>query len=211
MRIARRLIGRQSRSASGRRPRSGSGRGARGLRLRVRRLVLRGVLLLILLWLVGGYLLVAQPTVNRPVKVDAILVLGSPLVDDRLQTATRLIDQHLASTLVVSVSSPDKYGARPVCQHQPAGYRVVCFSPSPATTQGEAREIGRLVRTNHWTSIMVVTSRYHVSRARLIIDRCVQAKVLMVAAPGHPSAGTWVYQFLYQSGAFVKAVIQPGC
>ena len=33
----------------------------------------------------------------------------------------------------------------------------------------------------------------------------------MVAAPGKPSVSDWAYQYLYQSGAFVKAMLHRGC
>ena len=51
------------------------------------------------------------------------------------------------------------------------------------STRGEARAIGRLARRHHWTSIDVVTSRFHVFRARLVIRRCYDGALHMVGAP----------------------------
>ena len=88
---------------------------------------------------------------------------------------------------------------------------MICFQPDPTTTRGEAEEIGRLARQHHWHSVIVVTSTYHVSRARLIVERCMPGTVLMVAAPGKPSLEGWGYQFLYQTGGFAKALLHPSC
>jgi uncharacterized SAM-binding protein YcdF (DUF218 family) len=59
--------------------------------------------------------------------------------------------------------------------------------------------------------VVVVTSTYHVSRARLIFDRCLDGRLYLVAARRHISLGTWAYQYLYQTGGYVKAALQPDC
>ena len=64
---------------------------------------------------------------------------------------------------------------------------------------------------HHWHSVIVVTSKYHVSRARMIIDRCLPGKLMVIAAPGRPSPGTWAYQFLYQTGGYARAWLHPSC
>ncbi|MGI8666102.1 MAG: YdcF family protein [Jatrophihabitans sp.] len=169
------------------------------------------MLALLVVWLVGCYLVVLEPTVNKPAKVDAILVLGPPDVDGRAEAAYALARAHYASTVVVSVESDLQQQLKGACRNQNPGYQVICFQPEPSTTQGEAREIGRLARERGWTSIMVVTSKYHISRARLILGRCMPGIVLMVAAPGKPSVLTWTHQFFYQSGAYLKAFVRRGC
>lgn len=169
------------------------------------------MLALLVLWLAACFLVVAEPTVNRPARADAILVLGPPDVDGRVTEAFALARQHYARTVVVSVESDAQLRAKSACRDDNPDYQVICFQPSPRTTQGEAEEIGRLAAQRHWRSIIVVTSKYHISRARLIVDRCVSGRVLMVAAPGRPSLTTWAYQFLYQTGAYVKAFIKRAC
>ena len=68
-----------------------------------------------------------------------------------------------------------------------------------------------LARQHGWTSVVVVTSTYHVSGPRMIFDRCLDGKLYLVAARRGISMLTWAYQYLYQTGAYVKAVLQPGC
>jgi uncharacterized SAM-binding protein YcdF (DUF218 family) len=162
-------------------------------------------------WLIGCLVVVVEPTVNKPARADAILVLGPPDVDGRAEAAYALARAHYASTVVVSVQSDLQQQVKGACRNQNPGYQVICFQPNPRTTQGEAREIARLARAHHWKSIIVVTSTYHISRARMIIQRCLPGTVLMVAAPGKPSVSTWAWQFAYQTGAYLKALAKPGC
>ncbi len=202
-----------SRSLLGPFRKSGGQSGTSGPRRR--RWLLRSVLALFVLWLIACFLVVAEPTVNKPAKVDAIVVLGPPGVDGRVTEALSLAKQKYADTVVISVgdgvSVGGPAGARSACRNDNPAYQVICFQPSPTTTRGEAEELGRLVARHHWNSLIVVTSTYHISRGRLIVQRCVPAKVLMVAAPGKPSATEWAYQFLYQTGGFVKAFLHPKC
>jgi uncharacterized SAM-binding protein YcdF (DUF218 family) len=180
------------------------------LRSRFRRLV-AAVLALVLVWLAGCFLLVVRPSVDRPVRSDAILVLGSPGVDGRLDEGLRLAAAGYADTVVISIGWERGRQRIAACADDDPRYRVICFQPSPPTTRGEAQELGRLARQQHWNSVLVVTSTYHVSRARLIVDRCMPGTVRMVAAPGKPSLGGWAYQFLYQTGGFAKALLHPSC
>jgi uncharacterized SAM-binding protein YcdF (DUF218 family) len=54
---------------------------------------------------------------------------------------------------------------------------VLCFRPDPYSTRGEARAVARMAAARGWRSVLVVTSTYHVTRARLLFDRCVGARV----------------------------------
>ena len=70
--------------------------------------------------------------------------------------------------------------ARRLCAHGAGGYRVLCFDPHPYSTHGEAEAIARLARAHGWTRIDVVTSRYHVFRAGLLVRRCYHGHVAMI-------------------------------
>lgn len=174
-------------------------------------LLIKAVLALALAWLAACYLVVAQPAVNSPVRSDAILVLGPPLVDGRLDEALRLAEQHYAGTVVISIGWDKGLQRVAACANDNPAYQVICFRPDPATTRGEAEELGRLARSHGWHSVLVVTSKYHVSRARLIVQRCMPGSVRMLAAAGKPSVGGWLYQFAYQTGGFAKAFLHRSC
>lgn len=77
--------------------------------------------------------------------------------------------------------------------------------------RSEAEHVRDQARQHGWTSFVVVTSTYHVSRARMIFDRCLDGSLYMVAARRGISMFTRAHQYLYQTGAYVKAVLQPGC
>ena len=57
----------------------------------------------------------------------------------------------------------------------------------------------------------MVTSTYHVSRARMIIERCFDGRLEVVAARSHISPLGWAYQFAYQTAGYLKAAISRGC
>ncbi len=175
------------------------------------RRVTAALLALLLVWLAACFLLVVHPRTNRPVHSDAILVLGSPTVDGRAEEGVRLAEAGYADTLVISIGWAKGRQRVPACADDNPRYRVICFQPDPTTTRGEAEELGRLAQQRHWNSVLVVTSVYHVSRARLVVDRCMPGTVRMVATAARPSLRGWAYQFLYQTGGFGKALLHRSC
>ncbi len=166
---------------------------------------------LLVAWLVVGYFVIANPTVNHPRRADAIVVLGPPDNNGRQATALSLIRQHVATNLVISIPSERQLQAKALCNTPQDGFSVTCFQPHPATTRGEAEHMRDLARQHGWTSVVVVTSTYHVSRARIIFDRCLDGRLYVVAARHGISVFTWAYQYLYQTGAYVKAALQSDC
>lgn len=169
------------------------------------------VLTLIVAWLIVGYLVIVDPTVNHPKHADAVIVLGPPDDNGRIDTALQLIHDHVASNLVISVASEKQRNAKHLCTAAQDGFTVTCFQPNPATTRGEAEHMRALVRQHGWRSVVVVTSTYHVSRARMIFNRCLTGPLYVVAARHNISLLKWAYEYVYQSGAYVKAFTQPGC
>jgi uncharacterized SAM-binding protein YcdF (DUF218 family) len=159
---------------------------------------------------IAAYLLIVDPTVNRLRPADAVVVLGGASVDGRLQHGIALVEAGYASTLLVSQPTTRDQQTREFCARKLAHVTVVCFKPDPATTQGEAREIRARAAADHWNSVIVVTSAYHISRARLIISRCFGGTLMMTGAD-RPSLGEWTYNVLYQTGAFAKALVDSGC
>jgi hypothetical protein len=178
---------------------------------RVARISAITVLVLFVVWVIGGVFVLVRPHVNHPQHSDAIVLLGPPDVNGRLEAARGLLDQHVADTLVISLNSPKQWRARELCAHPPAGTHVSCFHAVPATTRGEAEEIRRLARQHGWKSITIVTSTYHISRARMIVKRCFNGRLDMVAAHKGISLWSWPYQYAYQSAGYLKAFLQPGC
>jgi uncharacterized SAM-binding protein YcdF (DUF218 family) len=132
----------------------------------------------------GIWLFLLRPEDPLPSHADAVVVLaGSPA---RLPVALDLVGAGFAKTLVVSEDSAANDEERYALCHgaKPKRYTLICRKASPFSTRGEAELIGRLATANRWHSLIVVTSRYHMLRSRLLIDRCTQATLTMRATDG---------------------------
>ena len=148
-----------------------------------------------------------RPPQGVPARADAIVMLDGP--GDRLAAALRLGREHRAPVLVLSQGRAWQ-GQPSDCTVKIPGVRMICFNPSPATTQGEAEFAGRLARRYHWHSIVLVTTTPQDTRARLRLSRCFRGSIYVVTAP--LPAAEWPYTIAYEWGATVKAlVLQRSC
>jgi len=140
---------------------------------------------LVALWLVAVAFLFVWPRADTPPKhADAVVVLSGGL-DRRLDPALQLVRQGVAPTLVISTPFRGRWPkAQNLCtgKVKPAGFKVLCFDAVPFSTQGEARAIARLAAAHRWTRVVVVTSTFHVTRARMLIERCYHDKLWVVGS-----------------------------
>jgi uncharacterized SAM-binding protein YcdF (DUF218 family) len=87
--------------------------------------------------------------------------------------------------------------------------QVICFTPRPATTRGEARAAASLAAAHGWHRLIVVADISQVSRARLLFDRCTRAKLIVVGVSNRSSDLASVVA--YEWAATIKALIWRGC
>ncbi|SCX07214.1 YdcF family protein [Mycolicibacterium fluoranthenivorans] len=177
----------------------------------VRHLAVLACLLLPVAVAVGGLPVYAHPQIDPLRPADAIIVLGGPGTE-RYRYGRELEARGWAPTLVLS--SPGGAGDPTVsglCGAAVSRPRVLCFDPDPGTTKGEGRELRRLASQYGWHTVIVVTFRPHISRARFILEQCFDGALVMVAGPARISAPRWAFEYVYQSAGFVRAVLQPGC
>jgi uncharacterized SAM-binding protein YcdF (DUF218 family) len=132
--------------------------------------VVAGLLLLAIAVLTARFIL--WPSEDEPLQADAVVVLAGG-AGERLREGIRLAERGVAPVLVLS------HGGR--CGDRPT-YDVVCFTPRPDRTQGEARGAARLARERGWGSVVVVTSTYHVARTRMLFRRCLDGEIRVVGA-----------------------------
>lgn len=128
--------------------------------------------------LVASAVLFLWPAQSRPGRADAVVVLSGDR-RYRLPRALGLLERKVAPVLVISDGlDPRWHQANRLCRAgSGSGFRVICFRPDPYSTRGEAEGIARLAAAQGWRSLVVVSSTYHLFRARLLFRRCYRGRV----------------------------------
>jgi uncharacterized SAM-binding protein YcdF (DUF218 family) len=165
------------------------------------------VIALAVLLVATGPLFIWPPGQGMPARVDAIVVLGGQ--GNRLAKGLALAHQDRAPVLVISRGLPHPVPDS-VCRPRSLAVKVICFSPRPRTTQGEAEFVSRLARQYHWRSVVLVVTPDQVIRARIRFERCYAGHVYVVTTP--LPVLEWPYQIAYQWAAmFKEEVLQRSC
>ena len=164
---------------------------------------------------VSGFLVFANARTDDLRQADAIIVLGGEH-DGREDYGISLAREGWAPTVVISNPYDDwdpvmKRVCRPA-----ADVEVICARPDPLTTRGEAVLVQRLALERNWSTIIVVSWRYHLPRARLVFDQCFSDRpgsTVMVAVPRRYrySLFRWEFVFAYQWAGLAKALAQGEC
>jgi uncharacterized SAM-binding protein YcdF (DUF218 family) len=131
---------------------------------------------LLAVWLVWAVVLFAVHHDDDPIRADAVVVLQGS--STRLPLGYRLMQEGYAPLMVISRGSRQKLEDR-LCDGK-TRFEVVCFSAS--STRGEARNVARLARERGLRRIDVVTSQFHIYRARRIFERCYDGTLRMVGS-----------------------------
>ena len=179
-----------------------------------RRKGLRYAVIVLVVLLVGFSAITARwfvwPPQGMPAHVDGIVMFNG--VGDRLQTVLDLARERRAPVLVISYTAEGPHwwtGGSP-CAPELTGVKVICFTPDPATTQGEAEFVGRVARQYHWHSIALVATAPQDPVAMLRTRRCFSGKIYVVNAsfPG----SQWPVQVAYYWGGTLRALfLQRSC
>jgi hypothetical protein len=169
------------------------------------------VCLLLIAAVVGGLPVYVRPQIDPLRHADAILILGGEGWD-RYPFGVELAVHGWAPTVVLSWShEPKDTWVTQQCTTPPPGLNLYCFVPDPPTTKAEGRELRRLAAKYRWRTVIVVTSRPHISRARFILERCFAGDLVMVADPVRVSALGWAFEYVYQTVGYLRAVLEPNC
>jgi uncharacterized SAM-binding protein YcdF (DUF218 family) len=148
-----------------------------------RRLILALLALFLAAWIAGSIVLFLLPDEQTPARADAVVVLSGTR-GTRLAKALELMKKGIAPVLVISndPETPVREAIHLCRRGRGPTYRVVCFEPHPDSTRGEARAVGRLAASRGWKSIVLVTSHFHVTRARMLFRRCYGGTIDAVGA-----------------------------
>ena len=171
--------------------------------------------MLVVLWLVAVAAIFVWPPGDSgaPAHANAVVVLSGGR-DGRLDPALKLVRRGVAPVLAISggLTDPKWITARRLCRGQdgPLRFRVLCFQASPYSTRGEAETVSRLARKYGWNRIVVVTSTYHVTRARMLFRRCFHGSLWMVgtSSPLLRLPQEWAYE---TGKLLVQTVVHRGC
>lgn len=167
---------------------------------RVRRRVLAVIVAVVVAFGAVTARLLVWPAQGIPARVSAIVMLAGP--GNRLQVALELAREHRAPVLVVS-RGWEGYGGP--CPPPVPGVKLICFDPDPGDTRGEAEALGRMAKQFRWSSVVLVTTSFQDTRARILAKRCFGGSTYVVAAPMPLSS--WSYQIAYGWGALLKALV----
>jgi uncharacterized SAM-binding protein YcdF (DUF218 family) len=123
---------------------------------------------------------------------------------ERLNKGLALAREGYAPILVAS-TGPDR-----LCNAR-LSFSVICFSPDPNNTRGEAEAIGRLAREHRWNRLILVTSTYHVTRARLLLERCYAGSIEVALVPPHQGFIGWLGAIAHEWAGLAEATLERSC
>lgn len=169
------------------------------------------------IWVGAVSFRILVPPTNGNAHTDVVLSLAPG--DNRLPTALKFYEQGDADNLAISwfpaefTESVPEHSKSRLAQDTCTAKddtRVYCFTPSEGTTIGEALAFRELAESQDWDSVTLVTSSYHVFRARYIFERCLpsEIEVQTVSAPIELSRDAWRYHLLYENMAYLKAIAE---
>ncbi len=149
-----------------------------------------------------------NPAQDEPVPADAVVMLAGGR-GERLETAQALMDDELASVLVVMNGLNWSKGFE-LCTSGSADFEVICPS-GPGDTRGEAREIRDLAEARGWDSILLVTSDFHLRRASTNVGRCFDGTIHRVAAENSFGVAREIQAVVVEWAGVVRNTIRRGC
>ena len=142
------------------------------------------ILVLLALLAVASFVPILWPVTDPAAPADAVFVLsGDP--GERRAIATSLVERGLVPTLVF-VGTPDRVTEDEFCQSRQR-VEYICLRPQPDNTRTEAQAAARLARSRNWQTIVVVTSKYHVTRSGILFRRCFDGRIKVMG--GDPLDG----------------------
>lgn len=179
------------------------------------RRVLAAFALIVVLWLVAVAVLFVWPPANEkpPAHADVVVVLEGGR-DTRLDPALRLMRDGIAPVLAISSAfkDPKWTTAHRLCRgtYGAVRFKVVCFLAQPFSTRGEAETVSRLAKRHGWHRIVVVTSTYHVTRARMLFRRCYHGQLWTVGTSSRLRVlpREWAFE---TAKLLVQAIAERGC
>jgi len=152
-----------------------------------------------LLWAFGFVLfLLALPGPLGDVKTDGIVVLtGAP---GRIDQGIALLEKHLAQRMLISGVAPEVRPDELAAEYRSPPALFACcidLGHEAVDTRSNAEETASWVKHHHYHSIRIVTSDWHLARARLELANTLGADVTVLGdgVPNNPRLGLLVAEY----------------
>lgn len=182
---------------------------------RRRRVLVRTAVVTVVVLLAGwGLFLVDKvyaPQMDAPPDdVDVMVQLGGAAPPD-YDAARSFAGAHHIPALVISEPTGSRWAQDRYCGPL-EGVEVICFSPDPSTTRGEAQDFTALATKHGWRSAYVLgTGREHAERVRLYFSRCWDGELAVNKPPGRRPFLTHLKQSVYQTAGWIRAETDRSC
>lgn len=118
------------------------------------------------------------PIEHDPKPADAVVVFAGE--DARFLLGRTLVDRGVAPVLVLSAGSlPAAFAGW--CDGGTSEVEVLCLTPEPSSTVGEAEAFSALARRRGWGDLVAVTGDYHARRVLALMSACWDGTVKVAA------------------------------
>jgi uncharacterized SAM-binding protein YcdF (DUF218 family) len=118
------------------------------------------------------------PSGDEPFGDGPVVALGGNV--PRVERAVAIVDETGAPRpLVLSAGSIEAGRQLGIACRPP---EVLCIEPVPHNTYGEARTVAVLQGEHGWANVTAVTDPFHLTRSRLLFERCVDVPVRVVVS-----------------------------
>jgi len=155
---------------------------------------------------------ILRPSEARPTEADAALVLVGGR-GERLRAVSELASDGVVDHIVFAAAQLRESSAfqRLCASDRFAGVTLHCIDGAPRDTRSEARSLARYASSQGWDHVVVVTSTYHLTRAKLMVSRCFAGTVDGVAATPDSGPAVWFGQVLHEWAGLAESQVRRGC
>lgn len=113
--------------------------------------------------------------------------------------------------LIAAADFPTSNTFRRICDRgDVSGAELTCLRAT-SDTRSEARALARHAADQGWDHVVVVSSRYHLTRAALLFSRCFDGRVDVVGGTPESGPAVWFGQVLHEWVAMAEAQVRRGC
>ena len=152
-----------------------------------------------------------QPQQDQIDQVDALLLFDGGS-GERIESAYRLAQSGRVGHVVLVVGVGQAASEGQPCGDWPAQVVVHCLNRNGVVnTRSEAAVMAQHAQSQGWDTVVVVTSTYHLGRARLLTQRCFDGEVLGMGGTPDISPPRWFGRIIHEWGGRVRSWVQRGC